>query len=81
MTPVDDARCRRPPGLEHARSRPAKSVDIFVRESSAIMPALFIGSLVAGAIQVLVPRDDTYADLFEDDLDAVSERLDESPWV
>lgn len=51
------AECRRPPGHGHTRSRPAKSVDIFVRESSAIMPALFIGSLVAGAIQVLVPRD------------------------
>lgn len=57
LTPSFAAECRRPSGHEHARSRPAKSVDIFVRESSAIMPALFIGSLVAGAIQVLVPRD------------------------
>lgn len=57
LTPSFAAECRRPEGHEHARSRPAKSVDIFVRESSVIMPALFIGSLVAGAIQVVVPRE------------------------
>ena len=34
-----------------------KSLELFVREAGVIMPALFIGSLVAGAIQVLVPRD------------------------
>lgn len=57
LTPSFAAECRRPAGHEHARSRPGKSIDIFVRESSVIMPALFIGSLVAGATQVLVPRD------------------------
>ena len=57
LTPRFAAECRRPDDHAHARSRPAKSVDIFVRESSVIMPALFIGSLVAGGIQVLVPRD------------------------
>ena len=51
------AECARPEQHEHPRSRRAKSVDIFVRESSVIMPALFIGSLIAGAIQVVVPRD------------------------
>ena len=42
---------------EHATTRTAKSVDIFVREASVIMPALLLGSLAAGIIQVAVPRD------------------------
>ena len=50
------AECRRPAD-EHGHSRTSKSVDIFIREASVIMPALFIGALVAGAIQVAVPRD------------------------
>ena len=50
------AECRRPAD-EHQHSRTSKSVDIFIREASVIMPALFIGALVAGAIQVAVPRD------------------------
>ncbi|CAN5246478.1 permease [soil metagenome] len=50
------AECRRPAD-EHSHSRTSKSVDIFIREASVIMPALFIGALVAGAIQVAVPRD------------------------
>ena len=49
------AECRRPAD-EHGHSRTSKSVDIFIREASVIMPALFIGALVAGAIQVAVPR-------------------------
>jgi uncharacterized membrane protein YraQ (UPF0718 family) len=45
-------------GPEHGRqSRTEKSLDIFMRESSVLMPAVFIGSLIAGAIQVAVPRD------------------------
>lgn len=28
-----------------------------MRESSVLMPAIFIGSLIAGAIQVALPRD------------------------
>ncbi|TAL46494.1 MAG: permease [Salinibacterium sp.] len=53
LTPSFIAECRRP---EHPDTKRHKSVDLFVRESSAIMPALFIGALVAGAIQVAVPR-------------------------
>ena len=56
LTPGFAAECRRAPD-EHDHSRVAKSVDIFIREASVIMPALFIGALVAGAIQVAVPRD------------------------
>ena len=33
-----------------------KSLDLFVREMSIIMPALLLGALAAGAVQVLVPR-------------------------
>jgi uncharacterized protein len=51
------AECRRPTDHEHPQSRQSKSVDIFVRETSVIMPALFIGALVAGVIQVAVPRE------------------------
>jgi uncharacterized protein len=39
------------------QTRGEKTIDLFVRESSILMPALVIGSLVAGAIQVVVPRD------------------------
>lgn len=56
LTPRFAAECRRPDS-PHAHSRTTKSLDIFVRESSVIMPALLIGALIAGAIQVLVPRD------------------------
>jgi len=51
------AECKRPVDHEHPQSKQSKSVDIFVRETSVIMPALFIGALVAGAIQVVVPRE------------------------
>jgi len=56
LTPGFAAECRRPAD-EHHHSRTSRSVDIFIREASVIMPALFIGALVAGAIQVAVPRD------------------------
>ena len=56
LTPQFAAECARDPH-EHPMTRREKSLDIFVREAGVIMPALFIGSLVAGAIQVVVPRD------------------------
>ena len=56
LTPKFAAECRRPQGHDH-ETRVGKSLGIFVRESSVIMPALFIGALVAGAIQTAVPRD------------------------
>ncbi len=56
LAPSFAAECRRPAD-EHEHSRVSKSADIFIREASVIMPALFIGALVAGAIQVIVPRD------------------------
>ena len=48
--------CRIDDGHRHG-TRAEQSVDLFVRESSILMPALVIGALVAGGIQVAVPRD------------------------
>lgn len=50
------AECRLPDDHAHGASRREQSLQLFAREAGVIMPALFIGSLVAGAIQVLVPR-------------------------
>jgi len=55
LTPRFAAECRVSPTHDHG-GRWSESVTLFVRETSVIMPALFIGSVVAGAIQVLVPR-------------------------
>lgn len=49
--------CRIDDGHGHARTRREQTLDLFVRESSILMPALVIGALAAGAIQVVVPRD------------------------
>ena len=40
----------------HGVSRLSQSVDLFRREMSTMMPALFIGAAIAGAIQTAVPR-------------------------
>ncbi|MBG6107265.1 uncharacterized membrane protein YraQ (UPF0718 family) [Frigoribacterium sp. CG_9.8] len=50
------AECRLPDPHEHDQTRWQKSVELFTRESAVIMPALFIGSLIAGLVQVAVPR-------------------------
>ena|SRR5580700_9550928 len=41
---------------DHTHSKWQRSIDLFVNETSNIMPALFIGGIIAGSIQVLVPR-------------------------
>ncbi|MGY4857072.1 permease [Cryobacterium sp. AP23] len=70
LTPAFAASCARPAPTghdgheghdnnhEHGRppSRIQTSVDLFARETAVIMPALFIGSLVAALTQVFVPR-------------------------
>jgi uncharacterized membrane protein YraQ (UPF0718 family) len=38
------------------QNRVEKTVDLFTRETAVIMPALFIGSLIAALTQVFVPR-------------------------
>ena len=51
------AECAVPAGHNHGGTRVSQSVDLFMRETSTMLPALFIGSMVAGAVQVAVPRE------------------------
>lgn len=56
LTPAFEKSCAVvPSGIQPTKVQ--RSVDLFVRESSVLMPALIIGSLVAGLIQVGVSRD------------------------
>ncbi len=48
--------CRLPGDHDHGETRVQKSVQLFVRETSVILPALFLGAVAAGLVQVLVPR-------------------------
>lgn len=48
--------CRIDDGHDHG-TKGQKTLDLFVRETSILMPALVIGAVVAGAIQVIVPRE------------------------
>ena len=50
------AECALPDQHEHGDTRWKKSIELFTHEAATIMPALFIGSLVAGLVQVAVPR-------------------------
>jgi uncharacterized membrane protein YraQ (UPF0718 family) len=50
------AECRVPAGHSHGETRWQKSVQLFVRETGVILPALFLGSVVAGLVQVAVSR-------------------------
>lgn len=50
------ALCNTPDKHNHD-SKLDKSLDIFIREANHILPALCIGALLAGLIQVAVPRD------------------------
>ena len=64
LTPDFAASCARPEqnGHDHDHPHPhgdgrmQKSVDLFARETAVIMPALFVGSLLAALTQVFVPR-------------------------
>jgi uncharacterized membrane protein YraQ (UPF0718 family) len=56
LTPAFEKSCAILPGAVQP-TKVQRSVDLFVRESSVLMPALIIGSLVAGLIQVVVSRD------------------------
>ena len=56
ITPGFAAACERPHGPQAGEPRWRSAVDVFTRETSVIMPALFVGALLAGAIQVAVPR-------------------------
>ncbi len=56
MTPRFAAECRLPDPHETGQSRWRRSIELFQHEAATIMPALFLGSLVAGLVQVAVPR-------------------------
>lgn len=51
------ARECRLPATRHGSSRTARVGSMFVAESTALMPALIVGALIAGAIQVGISRD------------------------
>jgi uncharacterized membrane protein YraQ (UPF0718 family) len=51
------AECRVPTAEEKGVSRRQKSVDLFVHEAGTILPALFLGAVAAGLVQVVVPRE------------------------
>jgi uncharacterized membrane protein YraQ (UPF0718 family) len=55
LTPRFQAACAHP-GTD-ASSKPRKAARMFAEETSAMLPALFVGSAVAGLIQVAVSRD------------------------
>jgi uncharacterized membrane protein YraQ (UPF0718 family) len=55
LTPRFRATCAHP-GTD-ASSKPRKAARMFAEETSAMMPALFVGSAIAGLIQVAVSRD------------------------
>ncbi|MDR5701940.1 permease [Agromyces aerolatus] len=55
LTPRFQAACAHP-GSD-ASSKPRKAARMFAEETSAMLPALFVGSAIAGLIQVAVSRD------------------------
>ena len=56
LTPKFQASCAHAHDEVHA-TRTRRSVDMFSTETAAMLPALFVGSAVAGLIQVAVSRD------------------------
>jgi uncharacterized membrane protein YraQ (UPF0718 family) len=56
LTPKFQASCAHAHDEVHA-TRARRSVDMFGKETAAMLPALFVGSAVAGFIQVAVSRD------------------------
>jgi uncharacterized membrane protein YraQ (UPF0718 family) len=57
LTPSFASECAMDDPHAHGRGRVGKSVNLFIREMGVIMPALFVGSLIAGLVQVAVPRE------------------------
>jgi uncharacterized membrane protein YraQ (UPF0718 family) len=56
LTPRFSAECRIDADHHHGAGKWNDSVALFVRETSVILPALFIGSVIAGLVQVAVSR-------------------------
>lgn len=56
LRPEFAAVCEQKPG-QHQHNSFTEAISLFKREATAIMPALLVGAIIAGAIQVLVPRE------------------------
>lgn len=54
LTPEFEARCHTTPGVTQTRT--IRSARLFAEETTTMLPALVAGSVIAGAIQVGVPR-------------------------
>ena len=54
LTPSFEARCHTTPGVSQTRT--TRSARLFTEETTTMLPALVAGSVIAGAIQVGVPR-------------------------
>jgi uncharacterized membrane protein YraQ (UPF0718 family) len=54
LTPEFVALCAQPE--EHSHGRMQRSLELFNKEMQVILPALFVGALIAGVVQVFVPR-------------------------
>lgn len=59
LVPAFVAVCKAHDHTQRAR-KPARSLQLFARESNNILPALFVGAFIAALIQVLVPRSILY---------------------
>jgi uncharacterized membrane protein YraQ (UPF0718 family) len=59
LTPEFAATCKRPISEphEHGHTKLLHSLRFFSKELRILLPALFVGAAIAGAIQVLVPRE------------------------
>lgn len=57
LTPAFAASCETDGHADHQHTRLDRSLTLFGKELGTILPALFVGSLVAGIIQVAVPRE------------------------
>lgn len=58
LTPEFSSTCKAHRETSHAnKTKVSKSLNIFSKEANAIAPALFVGSFIAGFIQVAVPRE------------------------
>jgi uncharacterized protein len=57
LTPRFQETCRVHAGESAARGRAGRAVRLFAAETTAMLPALFVGAAIAGVIQVAVSRD------------------------
>jgi hypothetical protein len=57
LTPEFEASCKvdhNETGHQHGKLK--RSIEVFIREANVIVPALFVGGIIAGLVQVIIPR-------------------------